>query len=53
MVATPDRASLGHMARDGVARVWEGPAYGAFRARLDSDDPPEVCRSCALYAGTF
>jgi MoaA/NifB/PqqE/SkfB family radical SAM enzyme len=53
MVATPDRASLGDMARDGVAPVWEGAAYATFRARLDSDDPPDICRSCALYAGTF
>ncbi len=53
MVATPDRIHFGDMARDGVARVWNGPAYEAFRARLDSDDPPEICRGCAIYNGTF
>jgi MoaA/NifB/PqqE/SkfB family radical SAM enzyme len=53
MIATPDRLSLGDMARDGVARVWNGDAYRAFRAKLDSDDPPHVCRGCAVYNGSF
>jgi MoaA/NifB/PqqE/SkfB family radical SAM enzyme len=53
MVATPDRANLGNVAQDGAAIVWNGDAYQEFRARLDSDDPPEVCRSCAIYNGTF
>jgi len=53
MVATPDRIHFGNMVRDGAAAVWNGDGYAAFRARLDSDDPPEVCRSCAVYSGTF
>ncbi|HEY7060972.1 MAG TPA: radical SAM protein [Chloroflexota bacterium] len=53
MVATPDRASFGSMIRDGAAMVWNSDASQAFRRRLDSDDPPDVCRSCALYHGTF
>jgi radical SAM protein with 4Fe4S-binding SPASM domain len=53
MVATPDRANLGDMARDGVSAVWHGDAYDRFRHRLDSETPPDVCRSCSLYAGTF
>ncbi len=53
MVSTPDRANLGNMARDGVEPVWNGPTYRAFRAALDSPEPPEVCRGCALYNGTF
>lgn len=53
MIATPDRLNFGNMAAGGVARVWNNEAYRAFRARLSSDDPPEVCRSCAVYAGTF
>lgn len=53
MVSTPDRANLGDMARAGVVRVWDGEAYGTFRRALDGRDPPAVCRSCALYAGTF
>ncbi len=53
MVATPDRIHFGDMAVDGVAAVWNGPAYEDFRRRLSSDDPPAVCRSCAVYNGTF
>lgn len=53
MVATPDRIHFGDMAQDGVAAVWNNQAYEAFRAQLDSKTPPDVCRSCALYAGNF
>lgn len=53
MVSTPDRAKLGHMAQAGVDAVWNGAAYQDFRAALASDHPPEVCRGCALYNGTF
>jgi MoaA/NifB/PqqE/SkfB family radical SAM enzyme len=53
MVATPDRIHFGSMAKDGVDGVWSGPDYEDFRRRLDSDDPPEVCKSCAVYNGTF
>jgi len=52
MVATPDRLTLGNMA-EGVQRVWDGEPYEAFRRALDSDEPPAVCRSCAVYRGTF
>jgi radical SAM protein with 4Fe4S-binding SPASM domain len=53
MVATPDRIHFGDMAKDGVATVWHNEAYEEFRTQLSSDDPPEVCRSCAVYSGTF
>lgn len=53
MVATPDRMNFGNMARDGVAQVWNSEGYGDFRARLASDQPPEICRGCAIYRGTF
>lgn len=53
MVSTPDRVSLGNMAREGVASVWTGAAYAAFRRALDAGPPPEVCRGCSLYHGTF
>jgi MoaA/NifB/PqqE/SkfB family radical SAM enzyme len=53
MVSTPDRVSLGDMAREGVAATWRGDRYRAFRAALASDAPPEVCRSCSLYRGAF
>ena len=53
MVATPDRAKFGSMRRDGVAPVWNGRAATDFRARLESEDPPEVCKGCAVYQGRF
>ena len=53
MVSTPDRINFGNVAAGGVAALWNGVDYEAFRARLDSDDPPEVCQSCAVYAGIF
>jgi MoaA/NifB/PqqE/SkfB family radical SAM enzyme len=52
MVSTPDRINFGSM-RDRPAEVWEGPEYREFRERLASDDPPDVCRSCSVYRGTF
>jgi radical SAM protein with 4Fe4S-binding SPASM domain len=53
MVATPDRINFGSMAKQAVADVWSNERYTEFRRRLASDDPPEICRSCALYHGTF
>lgn len=53
MVSTPDRANFGNMATLGVEEIWNGEQYQAFRDRLDSDDPPEICRSCAVYRGVF
>lgn len=64
MVATADRASFGNVfdgesaeRREahpgGLLRRWEGNEAQAFRAALASDSPPEVCRGCALYRGTF
>jgi MoaA/NifB/PqqE/SkfB family radical SAM enzyme len=53
MVATPDRINFGSMAAEGVAQIWNGAAYSAFRAALSSSTPPAVCSGCAVYNGTF
>jgi radical SAM protein with 4Fe4S-binding SPASM domain len=53
MVATPDRIHFGNMAKDDAASVWNGPDYASFREQLSSPTPPEVCRSCSIYSGTF
>lgn len=53
MISTPDRYALGNLAEQSFETLWNAPAYENFRARLDSDDPPEVCRSCSIYSGTF
>jgi len=33
--------------------TFRASAYRAFRGALASDEPPAVCRSCAVYTGTF
>jgi MoaA/NifB/PqqE/SkfB family radical SAM enzyme len=53
MVSTPDRANFGNMIEQGAAEIWNDDGFAAFRAQLDSDDPPQLCRSCAVYNGIF
>jgi MoaA/NifB/PqqE/SkfB family radical SAM enzyme len=53
MIATPDRMNFGSMAEHGAEAVWNGDGYQTFRRQLASDTPPEICSSCAIYAGTF
>ena len=53
MIATPDRLNFGNVVKEGVAAVWNNDAYNAFRARLAADEPPEICRGCAVYNGAF
>src|SRR5579885_3884327 len=53
MVSTPDRSNFGNMAERGVEETWNSPDFQAFRDQLASDEPPEICRSCSLYAGVF
>lgn len=53
MVSTPDRANFGKLDEHRVEEIWNSDQYHAFRNQLDSEEPPDICRSCALYAGTF
>lgn len=53
MVSTPDRINFGNVTEQGVRPVWQGAAYRDFRRRLDSEEPPEICRSCGVYKGTM
>jgi hypothetical protein len=53
MVIGDDRVSLGDLRGETFAEIWHGAPYQQFRRRLASDQPPEVCRGCALYQGTF
>jgi radical SAM protein with 4Fe4S-binding SPASM domain len=53
MVSTPDRINFGATDERSFADIWNSPDYETFRERLASDDPPEICRSCAVYAGMF
>ena len=53
MVSTPDRKNFGNMLDAGAREIWNDPSFATFRDRLDSDDPPDLCRSCAVYNGIF
>jgi MoaA/NifB/PqqE/SkfB family radical SAM enzyme len=53
MVSTPDRANFGKVTDYTLASVWNGEGYNQFRAQLDSENPPDVCRSCSIYWGIF
>lgn len=53
MANTPQPVSFGNMAKDGVARVWTSAEYQAFREKLASSEPHEICRGCSVYAGTL
>ena len=53
MVMGDDRATLGDLGEQSFPEIWNGPAYREFRRRLMSEEPPDVCRGCSLYRGTF
>jgi MoaA/NifB/PqqE/SkfB family radical SAM enzyme len=53
MLMGRERGVLGDLAHAGLADVWHGDAYAAFRAALAGPEPPVVCRGCALYRGVF
>jgi radical SAM protein with 4Fe4S-binding SPASM domain len=54
MVMGDDRVALGYLDRQTFPEIWHGAPYREFRRRLlGRDDPPEVCRGCALYRSTF
>lgn len=53
MVSTPDRIHFGNVFTEGLAAIWSGAGYAEFRERLSSEEPPEICRSCSIYKGTF
>jgi radical SAM protein with 4Fe4S-binding SPASM domain len=53
MVMGDDRISLGRLDNQTFPQIWYGEAYREFRRRLAGEDPPDVCRGCALYQRTF
>jgi len=53
MVSTPDRINFGNVVTEGIEAIWNNSSYAAFREQLASDEPPELCRSCSVYSGTF
>ncbi|WP_433260319.1 radical SAM protein [Actinosynnema sp. CS-041913] len=53
MVMGSDRATLGRLGDQPFTAIWQGEEYQRFRAALLTDEPPAVCRGCALYRRTF
>jgi radical SAM protein with 4Fe4S-binding SPASM domain len=53
MVMGGDRAILGDLATATFPDVWRSDGYEAFRAALETDRPPAVCRGCSMYRGVF
>ena len=53
MIATPDRFNFGSGFEEGAREIWNSARYDEFRSRLESDDPPDICRSCSVYNGMF
>jgi radical SAM protein with 4Fe4S-binding SPASM domain len=53
MVATPDRANFGNVTGQTIGNVWNSKEFNAFRAQLESGEPPEICRTCSVYLRTF
>jgi radical SAM protein with 4Fe4S-binding SPASM domain len=53
MVMGDDRIALGRLDEQTFPQIWHGEPYREFRRRLLGTDPPDVCRGCALYRGTF
>jgi MoaA/NifB/PqqE/SkfB family radical SAM enzyme len=53
MVMGDDRIALGRLDEQSFPQIWFGGPYRDFRRRLAGDEPPDVCRGCALYQRTF
>lgn len=54
MIGTPDRGNFGRIDEQRTTNaVWLGEGYRLFRRELNSAEPPDICRSCSVYAGTF
>ena len=53
MVSTPDRANFGKVTDRTLTSVWNSDEYNNFREQLDSENPPDICRSCSIYWGVF
>lgn len=53
MVMGDDRVALGRLTERSFPEIWASEPYVAFRRRLLDGPPPDVCRGCSLYHGTF
>ncbi len=53
VASTPDTINMGLVLGDNLEKVWNGEAYQQFRAQLESNEPPTICRYCSIYNGVF
>jgi radical SAM protein with 4Fe4S-binding SPASM domain len=53
MLMGDDRAILGDVREEPFDTIWRGEKYAAFRAALESDEPPAPCRGLYYYRGVF
>lgn len=53
MISTPDRLNFGQIGPRTVGEIWESTEFNSFREKLDSSEPPEICRSCAMLKRVF
>lgn len=43
----PRRTVFGHLLKESPLDIWNKPEYAAFRGKVQTENPPEACRSCA------
>jgi radical SAM protein with 4Fe4S-binding SPASM domain len=53
MISTPDRLNFGNILESSFESIWNSERFSAFRERLRTEDPPEVCGACSVYKGIF
>jgi radical SAM protein with 4Fe4S-binding SPASM domain len=53
MIMGSDRAVLGNAEEQDFGTIWRNDAFADFRAKLLSDEAPDVCRGCSWYRGVF
>lgn len=37
---------MGNLNEQNFNEIWNGKAYKELRVRINSDDPPEYCKTC-------
>jgi radical SAM protein with 4Fe4S-binding SPASM domain len=39
---------IGNLNEQSLAEIWNGPAFAAFRSRVNTPNPPAPCRNCGM-----
>ena len=40
---------MGNLNENSLKEIWNGKVYQKFRASVNSDDPPDVCKFCPMF----